>query len=84
MKFSWQVADGMQYLSSKNVSWFQYTNNFAVLVAIDVKDTFIHFYFHQHFHVDKIYLDANELLSILWGIFSMWFSYGVNTAFCLK
>ena len=39
MKFSWQVADGMQYLSSKNVSWFQYTNNFAVLVAIDVKDT---------------------------------------------
>ena len=39
MKFSWQVADGMHYLSSKNVSWFQYTNNFAVLVAIDVRDT---------------------------------------------
>ena len=39
MKFSWQVADGMQYLSSKNVSWFQYTNNFAVLVAVDVRDT---------------------------------------------
>ena len=39
MKFSWQVADGMHYLSSKNVSWFQYTNNFAVLVAVDVRDT---------------------------------------------
>ena len=36
MKFSWQVADGMHYLSSKNVSWFQYTNNFA---AINVRDT---------------------------------------------
>ena len=39
MKFSWQVADGMHYLSSKNVSWFSYTNNFAVSAAIDVRDT---------------------------------------------
>ena len=45
MKFSWQVADGMHYLSSKNVSWFQYMNNFAVSAAIDVRDTLFIFIF---------------------------------------
>ena len=39
MKFSWQVADGMQYLSSKNVSRFQYTNNFVISAAVDVRNT---------------------------------------------
>ena len=57
MKFSWQVADGMQYLSSKNVSWFQYTNNLAVSAAIDVRDTL----FISILDVDKIYLDASDL-----------------------
>ena len=28
MKFSWQVADGMSYLSSRNVSWFIKKTNF--------------------------------------------------------
>ena len=39
MKFSWQVADGMHYLSSKNVSWFLYTSKFAVSAVIDARDT---------------------------------------------
>ena len=39
MKFSWQVADGMQYLSSKNVSLFQCRNNFAISAAVDVRNT---------------------------------------------
>ena len=39
MKFSWQVADGMHYLSSKNLSWFLYTSKFAVSAVIDARDT---------------------------------------------
>ena len=57
MKFSWQVADGMHYLSSKNVSGFQYTNNLAVSAAIDVRDTL----FISILDVNKIYLDASDL-----------------------
>ena len=60
MKFSWQVADGMQYLSSKNVSWFQYTNNFAVLVAIDVKDTlFISIFINTFMWIKYTWMQMN-------------------------
>ena len=41
MKFSWQVADGMHYLSSKNVSRFQCTNNFVISAAVDVRNTLL-------------------------------------------
>ena len=71
MKFSWQVADGMHYLSSKNVSWSQYTNNFAVLAAIDVRDTL----FISILDVDKIYLDASDL--------SMNFCSTLKNLFCV-
>ena len=89
MKFSWQVADGMHYLSSKNVSWFLYTSKFAVsAVGNRCKGYFIPFNFNEKFQVDEIYLDASDLsmnlFNTLGNPFSMRFSYGDNKAFCLK
>ena len=69
MKFSWQVADGMQYLSSKNVSWFQYTNNFAVLVAIDVRDTlFISIFINIFMWINYTWMQMNLFINALYNV----------------
>ena len=60
MKFSWQVADGMHYLSSKNVSRFKYQNSLRCLGGNRCKGYLFHFNFHPHFFVHEVNLDTSD------------------------
>ena len=43
IKFSWQVADGMRYLSSKNVSYFQIEGSSGTLTVCGVECRSVYF-----------------------------------------
>ena len=58
-------------------------NNFAISAAIDVRNILlISILINIFMWIKYTWMQVTKV--ILWGIFSMWFSYGDKKAFCLK